>query len=159
MAIYFYISGASWEDIALITWGMLVIGLIDNLLRPILGSRGTRMPDYVVAITTLAAMAVFGINRFVIGPVIAALFTAVWRQRGAARVDTSAGVQIDCICHPRERNRSLSHCGRSDTKLLQDHFPFGPVTCQFVAPDCCECNCGVQCVRFLTNHRRWVEER
>ena len=57
---------------------MLVIGLVDNLLRPLLVGRDTRMPDYVVLITTLGGMAAFGINGFVIGPTIAALFVAVW---------------------------------------------------------------------------------
>jgi predicted PurR-regulated permease PerM len=36
------------------------------------------MPDYVVMITTLGGMVVFGTNGFVLGPVIAALFFAVW---------------------------------------------------------------------------------
>jgi len=36
------------------------------------------MPDYVVMITTLGGMAVFGINGFVVGPAIAAMFIAVW---------------------------------------------------------------------------------
>jgi predicted PurR-regulated permease PerM len=36
------------------------------------------MPDYVVLIATLGGMAIFGINGFVIGPVIAAMFMAVW---------------------------------------------------------------------------------
>ena len=57
---------------------MLVIGLVDNLLRPMLVGKDTRMPDYVVMITTLGGMAVFGINGFVLGPVIAAMFIAVW---------------------------------------------------------------------------------
>jgi len=52
--------------------------LVDNLLRPILVGKDTRMPDYVVMITTLGGMSVFGINGFVLGPVIAAMFIAVW---------------------------------------------------------------------------------
>jgi len=55
-----------------------VIGLIDNLLRPILVGKDTRMPDYVVLISTLGGMALFGLTGFVIGPTIAALFIACW---------------------------------------------------------------------------------
>ena len=55
-----------------------MIGLVDNLLRPILVGKDTRMPDYVVMITTLGGMAVFGINGFIVGPAIAAMFIAVW---------------------------------------------------------------------------------
>ncbi len=85
VAIYLFMTGAVWESIALVAWGVLVIGLIDNLLRPILVGKDTGMPDYVVMITTLGGMAVFGINGFVIGPVIAAMFFAVWHIYGADR--------------------------------------------------------------------------
>ncbi len=78
VALYLFANGDTWQAIALCAWGVLVIGLIDNLLRPILVGKDTRMPDYVVMITTLGGMVVFGINGFVIGPVIAAMFLAVW---------------------------------------------------------------------------------
>ena len=55
-----------------------MIGLIDNLLRPVLVGRDTRMPDYVVLVSTLGGISLFGINGFVIGPLIAALFMAAW---------------------------------------------------------------------------------
>ena len=78
VAIYFLITGALWQGLALIAYGVLVIGLVDNLLRPVLVGKDTQMPDYVVMISTLGGMAAFGINGFVIGPVIAAMFIAVW---------------------------------------------------------------------------------
>lgn len=78
VAIYFFVTGALWQGAALLAWGLLVIGLIDNLLRPALVGKDTRMPDYVVMITTLGGMAAFGINGFVAGPVIGAMFIAVW---------------------------------------------------------------------------------
>lgn len=78
VAVYFLLAGALWKSLALTAYGVLVIGLVDNLLRPILVGKDTRMPDYIVMITTLGGMAVFGINGFVLGPVIAAMFIAVW---------------------------------------------------------------------------------
>jgi predicted PurR-regulated permease PerM len=78
VAIYFLITGALWHGISLIAFGVLVIGLVDNVLRQILVGKDTKMPDYVVLIATLGGMAIFGINGFVIGPVIAAMFMAVW---------------------------------------------------------------------------------
>ena len=54
------------------------VGAIDNLLRPILVGRDTRLPDYVVLISTIGGIALVGINGFVIGPLIAALFMAAW---------------------------------------------------------------------------------
>ena len=78
VAIYFLITGAIWQCVALVAYGLLVIGLVDNLLRPILVGKDARMPDYIVMITTVGGMSVFGINGFVLGPVIAAMFIAVW---------------------------------------------------------------------------------
>lgn len=78
VAIYFLATGESWKGLVLIGYGVIVIGLVDNLLRPILVGKDARMPDYVVLISTLGGMAVFGLNGFVIGPVIAAMFMAVW---------------------------------------------------------------------------------
>ena len=85
VAIYFLISGELGQGVALTVYGVLVIGLADNLLRPLLVGKDTRMPDYVVMITTLGGMAVLGINGFVLGPVIAALFIAVWQIYAMAR--------------------------------------------------------------------------
>jgi predicted PurR-regulated permease PerM len=48
------------------------------VLRPVLVGKDTRMPDYVVLISTLGGMELFGLSGFVIGPVIAALFIAAW---------------------------------------------------------------------------------
>jgi predicted PurR-regulated permease PerM len=81
VAIYFLVAGEIWQAVALAAWGVLVIGLVDNVLRPILVGRDTRMPDYVVLVSTLGGMSVFGINGFVLGPAIAAMFMAIWHIR------------------------------------------------------------------------------
>jgi len=78
VALYFLVTGTVGPGLALIAYGVLVIGLVDNVLRPILVGKDTKMPDYVVLISTLGGMAAFGLNGFVIGPVIAAMFMAVW---------------------------------------------------------------------------------
>jgi predicted PurR-regulated permease PerM len=78
VAIYFLVTGAIWQGVTLIVFGVLVIGLVDNVLRPILVGKDTQMPDYVVLISTLGGMALFGLNGFVIGPAVAALFIACW---------------------------------------------------------------------------------
>lgn len=78
VAVYFLLTGATWQGVVLIAFGVLVIGLVDNLLRPILVGKDTRMPDYLVLVSTLGGLAVFGLNGFVIGPLIAALFVSSW---------------------------------------------------------------------------------
>jgi predicted PurR-regulated permease PerM len=95
VAIYFLVTGAIWQGVTLIAYGVLVIGLVDNVLRPILVGKDTKMPDYLVLISTIGGMAVFGINGFVIGPVIAAMFMAAWDLFGAAREEAAAQQSSD----------------------------------------------------------------
>ncbi|MDI2590941.1 AI-2E family transporter [Pseudomonas sp. N3-W] len=90
VAMYFLLSGAIWQGVVLATFGVLVIGLVDNLLRPILVGKDTRMPDYLILISTLGGMAIFGLNGFVIGPLIAALFMSSW----AIFIETKPKVQL-----------------------------------------------------------------
>lgn len=78
IAIYLLSMGQVAQGLGLVAFGTLVIGLVDNLLRPILVGKETRMPDWVVLISTIGGMSLFGVNGFVIGPVVAALFIAVW---------------------------------------------------------------------------------
>lgn len=88
VAIYFLATGAIWEGVVLIAFGAFVIGLVDNLLRPFLVGKDTELPDFVVLISTLGGIAIFGLNGFVIGPVIAAMFIAVWDIFSASRQST-----------------------------------------------------------------------
>lgn len=78
VAFYLLVTGEIWQGAVLVFCGVFVIGMVDNVLRPILVGRDLRMPDYVVLISTLGGIEVFGFNGFVVGPVIAALFMAVW---------------------------------------------------------------------------------
>jgi predicted PurR-regulated permease PerM len=78
MAIYLYATG-EWEKASiLVAYGALVIGLADNVLRPILVGRDTKLPDYIVLFSTLGGISMLGITGFVIGPLIAALFLSFW---------------------------------------------------------------------------------
>ncbi len=78
VAIYLFVTGAVAKGVILAFCGMFVIGMVDNILRPVLVGRDTRIPDYVVLITTLGGIDLFGFNGIIIGPVIAALFIATW---------------------------------------------------------------------------------
>lgn len=77
-AIYLLATGALWKGFILIAFGVVVIGLVDNVLRPILIGQDTKIPDYVVLVSTLGGLATFGANGFVIGPIIAAMFLSLW---------------------------------------------------------------------------------
>jgi len=90
VAAYFLLSGAIWQGVVLGLFGVFVIGLVDNVLRPILVGKDTKMPDYLILISTLGGLAVFGLNGFVIGPLIAALFMSSW----AIFIETKPRVQL-----------------------------------------------------------------
>lgn len=75
IAIGQWVSG-----VILIAIGVLVIGLIDNVLRPILVGRDTRMPDYLIMLSTIGGLAGFGLAGIIIGPIIAAFFLSVWHM-------------------------------------------------------------------------------
>jgi predicted PurR-regulated permease PerM len=77
-AVYFFLTGAVGKGLVLVAVGAGVIGLVDNLLRPILVGKDTRMPDFVILVSTVGGLSIFGINGFVIGPLIAALFISAW---------------------------------------------------------------------------------
>ena len=78
VVLYFLFSGALVKGLVLAFFFVVVIGMIDNVLRPLLVGKDTKMPDYLILITTLGGMEIYGINGFVIGPLIAALFISCW---------------------------------------------------------------------------------
>ena len=78
VAMFLVATGDIWRAGMLFLCGFFIISGVDNIVRPILVGRDARMPDYVVLIATLGGFELMGFNGFVIGPVIAALFMAVW---------------------------------------------------------------------------------
>lgn len=78
VAIYLFAAGEWIQGTVLTVFGVAVIGLVDNILRPILVGRDTKLPDYIVLLSTLGGFVLFGMNGFVIGPLVAALFMAFW---------------------------------------------------------------------------------
>jgi predicted PurR-regulated permease PerM len=114
VAIYLLSTGSLWPAVGLTAWGVVVIGLVDNVLRPILVGKETRLPDYLILIATLGGLAAFGLNGFVIGPVIAAIFIATWEILAEARQDQGASGErpqradrpaVEGVDPPRRRRR------------------------------------------------------
>ena len=101
LAVYLLATGSFWQGVILIAYGFLVIGLVDNIMRPMLVGKDTKLPDYVVLISTLGGIEVFGLNGFVIGPVIAAMFMTAWgifsnirREENAAAIAADATLAL-----------------------------------------------------------------
>jgi len=78
-AIYLFTIGEEASAVFLVIYGVTVIGLADNILRPILVGRDTKLPDWLVLLSTLSGLGLFGIQGFVLGPLIAALFIVFWQ--------------------------------------------------------------------------------
>ena len=78
VSLYLMVSGGLWPGISLMAYGVLVISMVDNFLRPLLVGKETGLPDYLVLISTLGGIAIFGLNGLVLGPITAALFIASW---------------------------------------------------------------------------------
>lgn len=101
-AIYLFAIGEATKAVILVAIGAGVIGLVDNLLRPKLVGADTKMPDYVILVSTLGGISIFGINGFVIGPLIAALFMAAWAIFRDEKPENAAPAQP---ARPRVRPR------------------------------------------------------
>jgi predicted PurR-regulated permease PerM len=81
---YLLLSGEIVAGILLLVWCALVVGTLDNLLRPYLIGRDARMSDLMIFLSTLGGLALFGAVGFVAGPIVAALFVTVWHIYGEA---------------------------------------------------------------------------
>lgn len=71
----------------LATFCAIVVGSVDNFLRPLLVGRDTQMHELLILFGTLGGILMFGVVGFIIGPIIAALFTAVWEIYGVVFSD------------------------------------------------------------------------
>lgn len=79
-ALYLLLTGSVVKGVILLVAGAVIIGTVDNLLRPILVGRDAAIPDYLVLLATLGGIALFGLTGVIVGPVVAALFLVVWQM-------------------------------------------------------------------------------
>jgi len=91
VAIYLFATGAIWQGAVVVGSGVFVIGLADNILRPMLVGRDTGIPDWLVLVTTLGGIELLGLSGIVVGPLAGALFLTSWQimteQRLASRAE------------------------------------------------------------------------
>ena len=78
-AFFLFTTGQVAEAVIVVIVGTVVIGLIDNVLRPILVAKDTAMSDVLVMLSVIGGITTFGIAGIIIGPVIAAFFLAMWQ--------------------------------------------------------------------------------
>ncbi len=83
-AVILMSTGRMAAGIGLAIWGVLIVGTVDNFLRPRLVGRDTKMHDLMVLLSTFGGLAMFGLVGFIVGPIIAALFLTAWGLYGVA---------------------------------------------------------------------------
>lgn len=71
-------TGQVLRGLLLAAFCALVVGSVDNVLRPRLVGRDTKMHDLVILFSTLGGILVFGPIGFIIGPILAGLFVTSW---------------------------------------------------------------------------------
>jgi predicted PurR-regulated permease PerM len=83
-AVILMISGDIWRGIGLAAFGGIIIGSIDNLLRPLLVGHDTQMHELLIFFSTLGGLLMFGVTGFIVGPILAALFVTAWEMFAVA---------------------------------------------------------------------------
>lgn len=78
VALMFLFTGKFISALIVVLVGGLVIGSVDNLVRPMLVGKDIKMHDLLVLLSTLGGLGVFGLAGFIIGPIIASLFLSIW---------------------------------------------------------------------------------
>ncbi len=83
-SVILMLSGNLAGGVGLLVFCGIVVGSIDNLLRPILVGKDTQMHELLIFFGTLGGIYMFGFVGFIIGPIVAALFITVWDIYGVA---------------------------------------------------------------------------
>lgn len=82
-AVFYLVVGEEYVSaIAVATFCAVVVGTVDNVLRPKLVGNDTQMHELMIFFSTLGGLLMFGFMGFVIGPIIAALFVTLWELYG-----------------------------------------------------------------------------
>ncbi|HTE53204.1 MAG TPA: AI-2E family transporter [Kofleriaceae bacterium] len=75
-----FVTGHPYMAIFLAVWGVVVVGLVDNLVKPLLIRRGMELHGAVVFFALIGGLAAFGAIGLVVGPIVVALFLALLRM-------------------------------------------------------------------------------
>ncbi len=93
-AVFLIIGGRVAAGVGLLLFGAIVVGNIDNLLRPRLVGKDAQLPDLMILFGTLGGLALFGMSGIIIGPIVAALFVTMWEIYGETFKDSLYSVNL-----------------------------------------------------------------
>ena len=80
-------NGQVTAGVGLIIFCGVLVGSLDNLLRPILVGKDTKLHELMIFLSTLGGIFMFGVVGLFIGPIIASLFVTIWEIYGVAFKD------------------------------------------------------------------------
>jgi predicted PurR-regulated permease PerM len=80
-------GGHTLEGVLLALFCGGVVGSIDNVLRPRLVGKDTKLPDLLILLSTIGGISMFGMLGLIVGPILAALFVTVWEIYGRVFAD------------------------------------------------------------------------
>jgi predicted PurR-regulated permease PerM len=96
------VSGRIGAAVGLGLYCAILVGSIDNILRPILVGKDTKMHELFILLSTLGGIGLFGIWGVLIGPVIAALFVSIWDLYGKTFAE-----YLPAVITAADRNRPV----------------------------------------------------
>ena len=74
IALYLFSQGHIWQGIVLISWGMIVIGVSDNIIRFALAKKMANVHPVVTVLGVIIGLRFFGITGLIFGPLIISYF-------------------------------------------------------------------------------------
>lgn len=77
-ALYLMLTGSALKGLLVAAWCAVVVGSVDNVLRPILVGKDTEVHELLILLSTLGGMMLFGLSGILLGPVLAVMFLTVW---------------------------------------------------------------------------------
>jgi hypothetical protein len=116
MIVLLVLSGDVWQPIFLTIWSVLAIGLVDNILKPLLIKNGVRLNGVVIFIALVGGMFVFGAIGLIIGPLAVTTFLSMVRfmyreyvERPQPTVVTSVTAELVACTGPAKEATENPH--------------------------------------------------
>jgi predicted PurR-regulated permease PerM len=112
-ALVLLVEGRWIAALILVAFASLGIGSVDNVVRPRLVGKDIKMHDLLVLLSTLGGLGLFGLPGFILGPVTAAMFLAIWN------------IYEEVFAEELAANRESGPRTRKIAKLMKEDKPVG----------------------------------